>query len=64
MLLIGEYPLVSRNFPGDFPAIDAIETLLSGAEVPLELEDSVTFSMCAFFLIPFTPFCNIDPGMV
>jgi hypothetical protein len=50
--------------PADVPALDAIETLLSGAEVPLKLEDSVTFSMCAYFLTPFTPFSNIDPGMV
>ena len=61
---IGEYPLLCRKFPGNVPALDVIETLLSGAEVPLKLEDSVTFSMCAYFLTPFTPFSNIDPGMV
>ena len=38
--------------------------LLSGADVPLELEDSVTFSMCARFLTPFTPLSNIDFGVV
>jgi len=43
----GEYPLLRRNFPGDSSALDVIERLLSDADVPLELEDSVTFSILA-----------------
>jgi hypothetical protein len=61
---IGEYPLLRRNIPEGVSALDVIERLLSGADVPLELEDSVTFSMCAYFLAPFTPLSIIDPGMV
>ena len=61
---IGEYPLLRRNFPGDSSALDVIERLLSDADVPLELEDSVTFSMCAYFLTLFTPLSSIDPSMV
>ena len=44
---IGEYPLLRRSIPGDVSAIDIIETLLSDADVPLELDESVTFSTCA-----------------
>jgi hypothetical protein len=43
---IGEYPLLCRNFPGNISALNIIETLLSGANVPLELEDSVLLA-CA-----------------
>ena len=44
---IGEYPLLRRNIPGDVSALNIIEMLLSDADVPLELDESVTFSMCA-----------------
>ncbi|KIM71897.1 hypothetical protein PILCRDRAFT_16622 [Piloderma croceum F 1598] len=43
---IGEYPLLHRNFPGDISALNIIETLLSGANVALELEDSALLA-CA-----------------
>ena len=43
---IGEYPLLRRSIPGDVSALDIIETLLSDADVPLEHDDSVTFSTC------------------
>jgi hypothetical protein len=42
---IGEYPLLHRKFPEDGSALDIIEALLSGSDIPFKLEDNVTFSM-------------------
>jgi hypothetical protein len=47
---IGEYPLLHRNIPEDVSALDVIERLLSDADVPLELDEGVTFTTCANFL--------------
>ena len=44
---IGEYPLLCRNIPGDVSALNITEMLLSDVDVPLELDESVTFSTCA-----------------
>jgi len=41
----GEYPLLRRNIPEDVSALDTIERLLSDADVPLELDESVTFTI-------------------
>jgi hypothetical protein len=56
--------LSQRSFPGGVSALNIIERLLSDADVRLDLEDSVTFDMCAHFLTPFTALSNIDPGIV
>ena len=52
---MGKYaviPPLRRNFPGDVSALDVIERLLSDADIPLELEDSITFSLLRLYHCP------------
>ena len=44
---IGQYPLLDKQFPDD--GLDAIEDLLTGAEIKFRLMEDVTYSRCAHF---------------
>lgn len=41
---VGQYPLLNRNIPEDISALEAIKSLLSGSEISLTLQDSITFT--------------------
>ena len=42
--IIGEYPLLNRQFPDD--GLDVVQDLLMEAEIQFDLKPDVTFSRC------------------
>ena len=45
--IIGEYPLLNRQFLDD--GLDVVEDLLTGADIEFDLMENVTYSRCAHF---------------